>query len=75
MKKVENEKGFLVFEITREEMLSKLAKYGCRGLQDTRRTSHTRRETMKPIRDYLVSKVSYGKKVFKGYLREKVGSA
>ena len=35
MKKVENEKGFLVLEITREEMLSKLAIYGSVGVCDS----------------------------------------
>lgn len=35
MKEVKNEKGFLVMEITREEMVSKLAQYGCIGVCDS----------------------------------------
>lgn len=33
-KKVENNKGFLVLEINREEMMDKLSKYGCLGICD-----------------------------------------
>ena len=39
MKEVENEKGFLVLEITRTEMVSKLAQYGCIGVCDSCMTS------------------------------------
>lgn len=35
MKEVKNEKGFLVMEITRAELVSKLAQYGCIGVCDS----------------------------------------
>lgn len=35
MKDVKNEKGFLVIEITRAEMVNKLAQYGCIGVCDS----------------------------------------
>ena len=34
-KKVENGKGFLILEITREELLDKLAEYGSTGICDS----------------------------------------
>ena len=34
-KKVENKKGFLVLEITREELLDTLAEYGSVGICDS----------------------------------------
>lgn len=35
MKEVENEKGFLVLEVTRSELVGALAEYGCIGVCDT----------------------------------------
>lgn len=35
MKEVKNEKGFLVIEITRAEMVNKLAQYWCIGVCDS----------------------------------------